>query len=184
MRIIAGTFKGRRLVGPTGAGVRPTSDRLRETLFNVIGARVTGSRVLDGFAGTGAVGLEALSRGAAHATFVERDSRAIRDIEQNVATCGVRSACAIIRGDFLGLHARQPMLGSFDLAVLDPPYQAADLEAVVAEGAAALAPGGLLVLEYSRRRDPPAAAGGVLRHRILTAGDSALAFYAAGAPRG
>src|SRR5229473_2384951 len=85
MRVIAGSLKGRRLKAPGWDGLRPTSDKLRETLFNVIGARVQGARVLDGYAGTGAIGIEALSRGAAHVTFVERDRRAVKLIEANLA---------------------------------------------------------------------------------------------------
>src|SRR3979490_2975864 len=85
MRIIAGTLKGRRLGPPTWEGLRPTSDKLRETLFNVLAPRISGARVLDGYAGTGAVGLEALSRGASHVTFVERDRRAQQLITRNIA---------------------------------------------------------------------------------------------------
>ena len=85
MRIIAGTLKGRRLETPDWEGLRPTSDRLRETLFNVLAPRIGGAHVLDGYAGTGAIGIEALSRGAAHVTFVEQDPRAQRLIERNLA---------------------------------------------------------------------------------------------------
>src|SRR4051795_6086821 len=97
MRIVAGEFKSRQLKTPTWEGLRPTSDRLRETLFNVLGASVRGARVLDGYAGTGAIGIEALSRGAAHVTFVEQDRRASALIEENLARCGVTSGYAIIR---------------------------------------------------------------------------------------
>src|SRR5262245_14425491 len=85
MRIVAGELRGRPLKSPTWAGLRPTSDRLRETLFNILGASVRGARVLDGYAGTGAIGIEALSRGAARVTFVERDPRAVKLIEANLA---------------------------------------------------------------------------------------------------
>jgi 16S rRNA (guanine966-N2)-methyltransferase len=172
MRIIAGQFKGRRLLGPTGAGVRPTSDRLRETLFNVLGQTTTGLRVLDGFAGTGALGLEALSRGAAHVTFVEHDRRALEVLTRNVHACGADDACAIIRRDFIGGR-----WGAFDLVLLDPPYEIPDLDAVAIAGAVCVAPGGRLVLEHSRRRASPESAGTLRRTRVLTAGDSALSFY-------
>src|SRR5262245_15844050 len=102
MRIIAGALKGRRLASVPGDQVRPTSDSLRETLFNVLGPTLEGARVLDAFAGTGALGLEAHSRGAAFVTFVEQDPRAVKVITANVAHCGVAEACVIIRGDFLG----------------------------------------------------------------------------------
>jgi 16S rRNA (guanine(966)-N(2))-methyltransferase RsmD len=180
MRIIAGRLRGRRLHGPPRDGVRPTSDRLRETLFNVLAPRVAGSRVLDGFAGTGAVGIEALSRLAEHATFVERDGRALRVLQANIDQCGVGEASAVIRGDFVGLAGRVPGLGAFDLVFLDPPYDVGTLDPILGEAAAMLAPGGLIVLEHSRRRaDVPAEAHGLVRTRTLLAGDSALAFYAA-----
>src|SRR4249920_3258740 len=97
MRIIAGTLKGRRLAAPTWDGLRPTSDKLRETLFNVLGPRLVGARVLDLFAGTGAIGLEAVSRGAVAAVLVDDDRRACDLILSNVRHCGVEQACAIIR---------------------------------------------------------------------------------------
>src|SRR6478735_8272902 len=96
MRVIAGTLKGRRLDSPTWEGVRPTSDKLRETLFNVLAVRIGGARVLDGYAGTGALGLEALSRGASHVTFVERDRRAQQLIARNIARCGIADGYVII----------------------------------------------------------------------------------------
>ena len=179
MRIIAGRFKGRRLRGPVGTGVRPTSDGLRETLFNVLGPTIDGLHVLDAFAGTGALGLEALSRGAASVTFVERDRGEARVLEANVAACGMPDACAIIRDDFLGIDGRHDIPHAFDLALLDPPYDLKDLDAVVATAAALLSPAGRLVLEHSRRRESPDAVPGVRRSRVLVAGDSALSFYTA-----
>src|SRR5918993_1835536 len=99
MRVIAGQFKGRRLKAPTWEGVRPTSDKLRETLFNILSPRIDGARVVDGFAGTGAIGIEALSRGAAHVTFIEKDRRAAQLIQQNVSACGIERGFAIECGD-------------------------------------------------------------------------------------
>ena len=106
MRIVAGRLKGRTLKGPSGAAVRPTSDGLRETLFNVLRDQVEGARVLDGFAGTGAVGLEALSRGARRTTFVENDRRALAVIRQNIAACGVADDCDVIAADMRTLGRR------------------------------------------------------------------------------
>ena len=177
MRIIAGRLKGRRLAAPAGLDVRPTSDSLRETLFNVLGAAVQDARVLDGFAGTGALGLEAWSRGAAMVAFVERDARALRALESNVRALGVEEACVIVRADFTKARIDGP---AFDLVLLDPPYGIGDVQAVVDRGAALLSPGGRLVLEHSRRRPSPEQAGGLMRYRVLVAGDSALSFYAAG----
>jgi 16S rRNA (guanine(966)-N(2))-methyltransferase RsmD len=177
MRVIAGRLKGRRLAGPRWDGVRPTSDRLRETLFDVLGARVTGARVLDGYAGTGAIGIEALSRGAAHVTFVERDRRALALIERNLAGCGVTSGYTVV-GATLDAAAPRLSRARFDLVLLDPPYDVPGLDVVVAAAAAWLAPGGLVVLEHAARRAAAGRAGALVCVRRLTAGDSALAFYA------
>jgi 16S rRNA (guanine(966)-N(2))-methyltransferase RsmD len=181
MRIVAGTLKGRTLKGPTGPGLRPTSDGLRETLFNVIGSRVDGARVLDGFAGTGAVGLEAISRGAAHATFVEKDRRALAVIRQNIDACGVSASCDVIGGDVATLDKRHAAPGPFGFVFLDPPYDMPGLDAVVTTAGQWLAPGGILVLEHSKRRASPEQAGQLVRRRVLQAGDSALSFYGSGA---
>lgn len=178
MRIIAGRMKGRTLEGPAGPGLRPTSDALRETLFNVIGPRVAGARVLDGFAGTGAIGLEAISRGAAHVTFVERDRRALAVLAKNIERCGVGEQAGVRPADLTGMAGAPEQPGPFDIVILDPPYDQPDLERVLATTGAWVAEGGLLVLEHSRRRSAPEAVGGLARYRVLTAGDSALSFYA------
>jgi 16S rRNA (guanine966-N2)-methyltransferase len=179
MRIIAGTLKGRRLDAPTWDGLRPTSDKLRETLFNVIADRMENARFLDGFAGTGAVGLEALSRGAAHVTFIERDPRACRLIEQNAARCGVTDGYIIVRGGFGGktsrdLERRQP-LGPFDVIFLDPPYADPVIDDAVRAVAAWLSLSGLLIVEHAAR-EPIAEPSGMRLTRDLRSGDSALAF--------
>ena len=172
IRIIAGSLKGRRIAGPEWPGLRPTSDRLRESLFNVLGGSVAGARVLDGFAGTGAVGIEALSRGAVHVTFVEQDPRALGLIGENLTRCGVTGGYTILRADMA--TARLPAV--FDLIFLDPPYVMAPGEAVAA-AAGVMAPGGRLVVEHARRSVPAASVGGLALTRTLTAGDSALSFY-------
>jgi len=184
VRIIAGTLKGRRLRSPDWDGLRPTSDRLRETLFNVLAGRVAGARVLDGFAGTGAVGIEALSRGAAGVTFVERDRRAVALIQRNLEQCGVEGGYTMAPGDFTTALAALPADARFDLVLLDPPYGEATA-AVLEAAAGRLAPGGLLVLERAARGEPPEVAG-LARVRDLRASDSALTFMrrAGGAGRG
>jgi len=175
MRIIAGTLKGRRLAAPTWAGLRPTSDRLRETIFNVLAPRMPGARFLDGYAGTGAVGIEALSRGAAHVTFVERDPRAVRLIEANLARCGVADRYAIIRAAFAAarLDADEP----FDLVFLDPPYGAGELAAALDAAGRLAAPGTLVIVEHARRDPAPERRGALARTREIVSGDSALALY-------
>lgn len=178
MRIIAGRFKGRTLHGPPAQGVRPTSDRLRETLFNLVDVEAPGCRVLDAFAGTGALGLEALSRGATQVVFVDRDPRALAVVRRNVEACGAANACMIVRGEFLGLARQWRGDPPFDLVLLDPPYDFRELDAALVEAAALVRPGGLVVLEHARRREVPAAAGALQLRRRVPAGDSQLAFYA------
>ena len=171
MRVISGELKGRRLKSPKWDGLRPTSDKLRETLFNVVAERVAGARVLDLYAGTGAIGIEAISRGAAHVTFVETDARARRLIDENLRLCGLSDRYVIIR------TPQSLPAGSIDLAVLDPPYDVPDLTVSIAAAEPLLAPGGLLVLEHARRRPIPEHVGRLRMSRDLMSGDSALAFY-------
>ena len=178
MRIIAGSLKGRRLKAPTWEGLRPTSDKLRETLFNVLASRpngIAGARVLDGYAGTGAIGIEALSRGASHVTFVERDRRAQALIADNLVHCGIANGYAIIRASADRAFADLASASSvFDVVVLDPPYG----ERPDAGGGSVVARGGILVLERASRAAPPDAIGPLARMRDIVAGDSALSFYA------
>lgn len=176
MRIIAGRFKGRSLVTPTWTGLRPTSDRLRETLFNVLASDVPGARVLDVFAGTGAVGLEALSRGAAAVTFVEQDRRAVALIRQNLVRCAVSEGCAIVARE-AAEALRSDRLDLFDIVFLDPPYTSPARDAVMLQAAAHVAADGVLVLEHAHRQAPPQSIAGLALTRTLRQGDSSLAFY-------
>ena len=177
MRIIAGTNKGRTLKAPKWKGLRPTSDKLRETLFNVLQTRIEGARVLDMFSGTGAVALEALSRGAASATCVDHDRRAAGLIAENAALCRESERCVIIRD--VASRALQQLLpgGPFDIVVLDPPYDYPNLADAVRDAAGQRATGGLIVLEHSSRVAPPEP-GGLTLTRTIKSGDSALTFYA------
>ncbi len=175
MSIIAGQFKGRRLKTPSWHGLRPTSDKLRETLFNILAPRIEGARVLDGYAGTGAVGIEAISRGAAHVSFVERDRRAAALIGQNLAACGVQQGYTIHRGDILLTLGGLAEDARFDVILLDPPYDASNVTDTLGAAAARLADGGFLVLERATRRelDVPAP---LTRVRDVRSGDSTLTF--------
>jgi 16S rRNA (guanine(966)-N(2))-methyltransferase RsmD len=157
--------------------VRPTSDKLRETLFNILAPRIEDARVLDGFAGTGAVGVEALSRGARHVTFVERDRRAAALVAANLARCGVEQGYTIECGDVASVLRRLPADAAFDLVLLDPPYDADPDEVAGALVASAdrLAPGGLIVLERATRRDPLLPSS-LERARDVVSGDSTLTF--------
>lgn len=176
MRIIAGLHKGRTLKAPKWDGLRPTSDKLRETLFNILQTRVPGSRVLDVFAGTGAIALEALSRGALAATCVESDRRAAGLIAENAALCGEANRCAIIRDTVERALLRPLPGGPFDIIVLDPPYDYAALDSAVASAASQRTADGIVVLEHATRVTPPQPAGLALT-RTVKSGDSALSFY-------
>ena len=175
MRIIAGQFKGRRLKTPSWDGLRPTSDKLRETLFNILAPRIEGARVLDGYAGTGAVGIEALSRGAAHVTFVEQNRRAVALIEQNLAACGVQQGYTIDCGDVASALRRLPAEARFDLILLDPPYDDDKVTDALAAAARRLADGGVLVLERATRCEPEVPEA-LTRVRDVKSGDSTLTF--------
>ena len=176
LRIIAGSLKGRKLNTPTWEGLRPTSDKLRETLFNVVAAQAGEARLLDGFAGTGAVGIEALSRGAAHVTFVESDPRAVRLVERNLEHCAVTDRYAIIRARFADAARRLPA-GSFELVFLDPPYGPDVIVSSLEAAAPLVAPGGLLILEHARRHTAPIRAASLAKTRDIISGDSALSLY-------
>jgi 16S rRNA (guanine(966)-N(2))-methyltransferase RsmD len=184
MRVIAGRFKGRRLKAPSWDGLRPTSDKLRETLFNILSPRIDGARVVDGFAGTGAVGIEALSRGASHVLFIERDRRAAALIASNLARCGVNQGYTIECGDVASVLRRLPGATARDLVLLDPPYDIdPDTVTQALEAASGvLAVGGLVVLERASRRDPELPAG-MTRVRDVVSGDSTLTFFSCGADR-
>ena len=178
MRVIAGTLKGRRLKTPDWEGLRPTSDKLRETLFNILAPRIAGARVLDGFAGTGALGIEALSRGAASVVFVERDRRAQALIAANLAQCGIETGYNLVRGTFdrsiAALQGSAPE--PFDIVLLDPPY-AIPADTTLMEVDALLSPGGIVVLEHGRRMPAPEQSNRLTRVRQVTSGDSMLSFY-------
>jgi 16S rRNA (guanine966-N2)-methyltransferase len=154
MRIIAGTHRGHTIHAPPGLGTRPTSDRVRESIFNIVGP-LDGAEVLDLYAGSGAMGLEALSRGAAHATFVERDGDAVRTIERNLDK--LRLKATVVRQDAVTALAREAGTGrKYDLVLLDPPYDMyADLQPQLARYLpAVLAGDGLLVVETDARVEP------------------------------
>ena len=178
MRVIAGSLKGRRLKTPDWEGLRPTSDKLRETLFNVLAPRIAGARVLDAYAGTGALGIEALSRGAAAVTFVEQDRRAQALIEANLAQCRIDSGYNLVRGtiDRAVATLQAPGFEPFDIVLLDPPYAMPGHTALMKIDALA-APGGVVVLEHARRAPTPEQAGRLVRVRQITSGDSMLTFY-------
>ena len=183
MRVIGGKYRGRRLRAPAGQDVRPTSDRLRETLFNIIAPRIEGSRFLDLCAGSGAVGIEAISRGAASVTFIDRSRRACSVIESNLAALGVTSNATIINRDAVGALKRMAEDSEkFDIIFFDPPY-ASEIYSQVMRGLSAshlLGPEALVITEH-RAKSPPESEYGELRiYRQVKQGESAIAFYALG----
>jgi 16S rRNA (guanine966-N2)-methyltransferase len=167
MRIVAGTARGRKLAAPDGLDTRPTGDRVREAIFNMLYSlddAIDGAVVLDGFAGTGALGLEALSRGARSVTFVERNPKVLRTLDANVTNTGAdRAAITVVRADLLDWLGRLPAGTTFDVALLDPPYDFAGWAALLA-----VLPASLAVIESNRditEELDPAAAWEPIRHR-------------------
>jgi 16S rRNA (guanine966-N2)-methyltransferase len=184
MRVISGTFRSRQLSAPRGMQTRPTSDRLRETLFNILAPRLDGCRFVDLYAGTGAVGIEALSRGAEHVWFAENAEPALAALRQNL------SALKISRGFTLedrGVGAMLQRLGKLpqpvDLVFLDPPYEAEDEYAGTlnffgsVRGRALLAPHALVIAEHSSKVKLAMRHGALEHTRLVKQGDAALSFF-------
>jgi 16S rRNA (guanine(966)-N(2))-methyltransferase RsmD len=181
MRIVAGRFGSRPLKSPRGRALRPTSDRLRETLFNILGSAVEGAVFVDVYAGTGAVGLEALSRGARAVIFVEQHDAAVRLIRANAETLGVSAEIEVLARDAMGGLAFLARRGLRpDFIFLDPPY-AEDEEYVrvleFLESSPLLEGGARIIVEHSRRTRLPERFGELERARVVEQGDAALSFY-------
>ena len=183
MRIIAGAYKGRRLVTPRGAVTRPTADQVRIALMDTLMPWLPDAHLLDLFAGAGGVGLEALSRGAARVTFVERDARAVAALRDNVAALGVAEAARVVRDDVAravaGL-ARQDE--RFGIVFLDPPYEGdltASTLAALGDGAV-LTAGALVIAQHLTKRAPAEIAGILRAFRTRRFGETTLTFFRAG----
>jgi len=182
IRIIAGEFRGRRLVVPRGRQVRPTGERVREALFDILGERVAGARVLDAYAGTGALGLEALSRGAREVVFLESDRSAARLLRANVEALGAGGRCAVHDTDAVA-WLEGPRVGpAFELILADPPYAADEGSRLVGRAAGRLAPDGWLVLERDAARVAVEGGEGLARFRTARYGRTCLDFYRCQAP--
>jgi 16S rRNA (guanine966-N2)-methyltransferase len=154
VRVVAGIYGGRRLVAPPGSATRPTSDRVREALFSVLGRSVHDARVLDLFAGSGALGIEALSRGAASAVFVDRAPKAIAAIQTNLETLGIEADVRRMEAR-AALRSAQARGEAYDLVFLDPPYRrSAELGRELSEALPAVLAAGARVVSESDRRDP------------------------------
>jgi 16S rRNA (guanine(966)-N(2))-methyltransferase RsmD len=193
VRIIAGSFRSRTLEAPPGVATRPTSDRLRETLFNVLAPRIEGSAFLDLYAGSGAVGMEALSRGAARVEFVERAPAALKVLRGNLDRLGITAGFCIhaaavgatlrrMQGAFETSGEATPR-AKFDLVFLDPPWDAeedyaATLGLLGGSAAGLLADGVVVIAEHRKKQCLEDRYGLLQRTRLLEQGDAALSFYA------
>lgn len=187
MRVIAGTLRRRTLEAPAGLKTRPTSDRLRETLFNVLAPRMEGARFLDLYAGSGAVGIEAVSRGAASVVLVERAEPALKVLRTNLEKLGLRGGVRVEAasvGTFLRRVRPESSPMRFDVVFLDPPYEASEEYALamgLLGGAASglLAEGAVVIAEHRRKEKLEDAYGTLRRVRLLEQGDAALSFFEA-----
>jgi 16S rRNA (guanine966-N2)-methyltransferase len=186
LRIITGKYRGRILKSPPSMRIRPTSDRLRETLFNILAPRIEGARFLDLCAGSGAIGIEALSRGAAHATFVDRSRKMCGLVEANLDLCGVpEDETEVVLSDaaeFVRRAARNEKIEDdlWNIVVYDPPYAddyAPVLEAFGASADELLSTDGIVIAEHHHKQPPRDEYGALRRWRIVRQGDSSLSFY-------
>jgi len=183
VRIIGGDLRGRRLKAPPGISTRPTADRVREAIFNVLAPRIRGAAFLDAYAGTGAIGIEALSRGASSCVFVESGAVASRTLAENLAALGLRGKSDSISLPF-ARAARELAQAArfFDIIYLDPPYAAGEvleaLRACASDGI--LAESGLLVAEHDATRSLPEREGGLRKGRTLEYGGTSLSLYSHG----
>lgn len=183
MRVISGKYGGRLLRGPSGSRTRPTSDRLRETLFNILAPEIgEGTRFLDLCAGTGAVGIEALSRGANFVAFVDRSRRACGLIEENLDNLDVPEESTevfCLDADRFLVKKPEPV---WDIVFYDPPYSENydDVIELLGGEASPLAPEGLLIVEHHSKNELPDEAGGLRRWRLLKQGETRLSFYERG----
>jgi 16S rRNA (guanine(966)-N(2))-methyltransferase RsmD len=186
MRIIAGEARGRRLRSVPGDRIRPTSDRVREALFSILGQRVGGGGFIDLYAGSGAVGLEALSRGAPGATFVENDASALGALRWNLERCGFQDRARVIRTEVaVAIRSRRLSLGECGTLFLDPPYDSNEGERalrLIARELSGVTEGPWIVLEHAVRRQAPDGLEAISLFRSVTYGDTSLSFYELVAP--
>lgn len=185
MRISGGDARGRSIKPPKHGGLRPTSDKVREALFSILGGEVDGASFLELYAGTGAVGIEALSRGASRAVFVDSSQKAVRLIRENLGALGYREKAAVVGRDVLVfLKKTAPELGPFDIVFVDPPYHTGEgeraLDALGEPGGGILSEGAAVVYEHFKKHGAPADAGRLVKRRDYTYGDTVLSIYESG----
>lgn len=175
MRVIAGRYRSRAIKSLPGLDVRPTPDRLRETLFNVLAPRIEGAVFVDAYAGTGAVGIEALSRGAKRAVFLERNKGALKVLRENLASLGIGREAEVVPGAAAGAIARYPDAG---IIFLDPPYPLErEYRACLENLGQAPGAGQLIIAQHATRFALPGEWGTLRRTRLLKQGDNCLSFF-------
>lgn len=174
MRVIAGRLRSRRLKSVPGVAVRPTPDRLREALFNVLTPYIEGATFVDAYAGSGAVGIEALSRGARRVVLIEKKPQAINVIRENLISLGIEDEIEVVQGSAAKLLSKYPC----DIAFVDPPY---DQEQEYSAALQALAGSGcsLAIAQHASRLELPGICGGLGKTRVMKQGDNFLSFYEA-----
>lgn len=180
MRVISGTAKGRRLKAPPGLNTRPITDMIKEALFNVWGSKVVDARILDLFAGSGSVGIEALSRGAREVVFIDNANTAVRVIRENLDHCQFRSGFEVLCGDVFRLLQRISQQGrQFDLVYVDPPFVREDIFEPVMEAisqAEIVSADGIVVIRSPRKKEMPSFSS-LVKYRQGNYGESSLHYY-------
>ena len=175
MRVITGTARGRRLVAPVGLDVRPTTDKVKEAVFSALQFRLDGADVLDLFAGSGQMGIEALSRGAASAVFVDSSQKAVNCVAGNLRSAGMTDLAQVIKRDsydYIKLTAR-----SFDLIILDPPYRQGHIGKLLPLAAKKLREDGIIVCEYESEMPPPEPVEGLILRKNYRYGKIAITIF-------
>jgi 16S rRNA (guanine966-N2)-methyltransferase len=175
VRVTGGLARGVPLTEPRGVRLRPTSGLVREAVFNILGPRIEGANVLDLYAGTGALGIEALSRGAASATFIEGEAGAVTAILQSLARTALSANAKVVRGRLPG--ALSAVHATFDVVLMDPPYNDPSAEETLIASVRVLSQAGTVVYEHASRYNPPQRLPGLVLEERRVYGDSALAFY-------
>jgi 16S rRNA (guanine966-N2)-methyltransferase len=180
MRVISGKHRGRKLKGPEGLELRPTGDRLKESLFNILGPGIAGATVLDVFGGTGAIGIEALSRNASETVFIESANTSVRLIQKNLKNCGIKNGYRIIEQDaFTALRALARQGFKANVVFFDPPYEwkpYSDLLEIVFNRNLLSQPY-RVIIEHHRKAVLPESGNGYRRSRLVAQGDHCLSFY-------
>ncbi len=176
MRVTGGTGRGRRLKAPAGSRVRPTSDKVKQALFNILGERVVDASFLDLFAGAGGIGIEALSRGAGRVVFVDASRASLDLVNQNIEQTGFEERSQAVLSK-VESFLKKPS-GSYDIVFLDPPY-AGEMQPLLEliAGAGILKPGSIVIAEHFKKQPSPACAGDLTLYREAKYGDTVLAFY-------